>query len=974
MAKISLDSDSVKWFAIHDSSSTNETGPSVKELGVQYTSNGFRPTDWMSAEVPGTVLNTVLRDKDWLKANLKTTTEAPVSFYDPYFDQNVENIPDISEEGKGALYSYWFYTEIELETSTDFNRNWLSFRGMNYSADVFINGKAATESSLKGMFVRNQFDLTNFPSADQMTRIAVRIEPPNPPGIPSISRNGGNESPNIAQNVTMRFPVGWDWVFPMPDRCAGIWDEVAITQTNSLQIQHPHVKTTVLSDPKTLLDSPKIDISLEVNNASNAAVTSIIEYKIEGLEGSQEVTLQPGNNVVRFSTFDFPDAKLWWPHGSNPEGPTVKPHLYSLGLSVFIKDENGQKHLSDNHQMNVGVREVSIIDLEVKKGPVAAASANLSRQFHVNGAPIFLKGGNWMGVDMLFRFGAERYYDEVNFHREMNLNFIRVWGGGIIERPEFYDACDELGILVMQDFWFSGEVAPVMNDLYTKTFESCAIDSIKMLRNHPSLLFWCGANESEPPRDALNFLNACISNDPTQITTKDSTIPLLDDTRILVPNSLDISGISQRSEEKGDGQIEMGDGPYGIFHINTYFDWLPDDYRRGYWNNQFNPEIGSLGFPTEESMRRTFNDDALNPVPVELATCPVPLTRDPKASEVNYSLQLHRFSQEFINYDSEVCEPSELGTKKCISDQVYTYGAPQNSKQYSDRAQLASFLHYKTLWEGYLTHMWDYYTGMIIWKSQNPFPGLRAQLYDWYLEQTGGFWGVKSACEPIHLHLNLLNYPMNRDFPLVVVNQTANELTDLSFDWELYGIDGVLAKSGTTVALKNDLAAAFTTSNGGSLNLTNEIDKYADNVYFIRLNLKQRDIVVSTNFYWLSKNSEYHDLEAYQTKELSVSAKKTTSQEGERALKVTLTNSDSKVAFWNRLQVRKSNASGAVGDQNYIDPRVLPVRYENNYVSLLAGEEKTIEIHFKKSNLSGGQPELWLNSWNSEWRQIQIEE
>ena len=80
-----------------------------------------------------------------------------------------------------------------------------------------------------------------------------------------------------------------------------------------------------------------------------------------------------------------------------------------------------------------------------------------SREVYVNGQRIFIKGGDWIASDALLRLSPQRYDAEVRFHRDMNLNLIRVWGGGITERPEFYDACDRYGILVFQDFWMSGD-------------------------------------------------------------------------------------------------------------------------------------------------------------------------------------------------------------------------------------------------------------------------------------------------------------------------------------------------------------------------------------------------------------------------------------------------------------------------------------------------------------------------------------
>ncbi|WP_379088821.1 glycoside hydrolase family 2 TIM barrel-domain containing protein [Pedobacter sp. UC225_65] len=129
----------------------------------------------------------------------------------------------------------------------------------------------------------------------------------------------------------------------------------------------------------------------------------------------------------------------------------------------------------------------------------------------------FIKGGNWIISDAMLRFTPQRYDAEIRFHKEMNLNLIRIWGGAITERPEFYEACDKYGLLVFQDFWFSGDCNGRWYDPLKKEDQwarrkypdnhqlvlTAAADQIKMIRNHASLAYWCGGNESPHPMISL---------------------------------------------------------------------------------------------------------------------------------------------------------------------------------------------------------------------------------------------------------------------------------------------------------------------------------------------------------------------------------------------------------------------------------------------------------------------------------------
>ena len=511
-----LNSTNNNWLVVKDTIAKTPSGAqdlsAITKQGITYSLHGIGAENSIPAIVPGTILNTLVRDRKWLKENLKKKNDQgrtleqegksiDTDFFDPFFDTNQQFIPDVFDK-KVEFYTYWYYTEFTLDTLEVNQHFWLNLRGINYTADVFINGVHLNDKEqLQGMFLRNSFDITKHTSNDGIYRLAIRIVPPDSPGAPTLDNNGGVlHEQNIGQLITMRHTVGWDWTISIPDRSTGIWDQVSISTSQALVLKDPQVTTQVDGTTAT------VTITATVDNATSIAQTGFISYELDGKTAQKAVQLKAdGTTTVNF-TVVINNARLWWPSGSDPVNPKNTAELYTLNLYASMTAEVNAQSLSDQHTLRIGMREFTNILKDVV-GP--SGETRKSRQFFVNGVPVFIRGGNWMGMDTLFRGDENRYKNEVRMHKEMNLNLIRVWGGGLIERPEFYEACDEMGIMVMQEFWFSGEFIfsepgyPNPNGgglqiplpaYYKKLFTKCATDVIKMLRNHSSLLFWCAAN------------------------------------------------------------------------------------------------------------------------------------------------------------------------------------------------------------------------------------------------------------------------------------------------------------------------------------------------------------------------------------------------------------------------------------------------------------------------------------------------
>ncbi|MDB5157086.1 MAG: glycosyl hydrolase, partial [Mucilaginibacter sp.] len=526
---------------------------SVTDKGEAISTTNYALNDWQPAVVPGTVLTSQIKNKN-----------VP----DPFYGMNNKRIPDIYKTGRD-YYTYWFVKNFKEVRPQANNQVYLNLRGVNYSYNVFLNGHQLNDQLNQGMFLRRSYNITKWLAKNGANRLAVIVYPPDPVGNPNGGQGGDG---TIAKNVSIQYTAGWDWIQPIPDRNTGIWDKVTIEKTGSVRITDPHVVTLVPGkrSPSAGQEPAIIQVSAHLQNATGKAVTGVLKYNLDGKPVSKKVTLKPWTSAdVQLSDYSLKNPKLWWPNGYGPQ------NLYHLNLQ-FVTAAN---KISDQKNIEVGVRQLT----------TEWNSHTQSRQVNVNGQKIFIKGGNWIVSDELLRFTKARYDAEVRFHRDMNLNLIRVWGGALIERPEFYEACDKYGILVFQDMWGSGDCNgrwqdpkkledqatrrkyPDNHALYIRSIA----DQIKMIRNYASLAIWCGGNEITQPDDIL-------------AAVRDTLMPKLDNTRWFVDfsNSLDMS-----KTEKGTN----GDGPYGIQPLSVF--WAKRTY-------PFNSEVGSVGIGDYESLKR----------------------------------------------------------------------------------------------------------------------------------------------------------------------------------------------------------------------------------------------------------------------------------------------------------------------------------------------------------------------------------
>ena len=823
-------------------------------------------TGWMPARVPGTVLTTLLENG---------------LYPAPEFGMNNNLIPDIYEAGND-FYTFWFVCQFETPLVPDDRIVWLNFRGINYKAELFLNGKRLNNTTHEGMFLRKSFNITEHLQKKGTNVLAVLVYPPTYPGDPNGGQGGDGQ---IARNNTMQYTPGWDWVQPIRDRNTGIWDEVSVTTTGAVTVQSPYVVTKVpgvRSPEKKTQEDALVKTSVEVENVTDTPRKGLLVCETNGIRLTQRLTLSPyEKREVHFDPMKIKNPQLWWPNGVG-EQPLYDMHIY------FEADNR----ISDSQQLKYGIREIT-----TDKCP-----DNGGRRFYVNGQKIYVTGGNYISSDWLLRLSPERYRDEVRFHAEMNLRMIRVWGGALLERPEFYNACDEYGILVFQDLWGSGDCNgawedPMKMDSRERRWEypdnhdlfiASVKDQVKMIRNHPSLCLWCGANEWPLAKNIDKQL-------------KEKVFPELDPERLFVSYSTDSLFTCNLLGDNGDG-------PYGIQEPEWFFTFR---------SHPFNPEAGSVGSPEVESMREMMTEKDLAGFPR-------------KGFTRNATWRYHR----------------DLG----YQDHLERYGEVKDIETYCKYAQVVNYDQYRSFMEGWGSHLWDWYTGILIWKTQNPWTSLRGQMYDWFLDVNASLYGTRKGCEPLHPFYN----PVTRQVELL--NTSLSDYPDLIVNARIYDTSGKIRwkKEIKSDAKANTVAPLFDVP----------VPEEIQGVYFLRLSMQPADparpsnvavaLPDAPNIYWLTTlPKDYSGLS--RLPEAKPEVKVSLQREGTTYSGMVSLHSKTNISFFNRIKVLDKETG----------KRILPVHYSDNYITLMPDDHCTLTISFT-SSLPADRIQIVVDSWTAD--------
>ncbi len=264
---------------------------------------------------------------------------------------------------------------------------------------------------------------------------------------------------------------GWDWG-PKLATC-GIWRDIAIIAYDTARLDDVHVLQHHADD-----GTVDLDIRIAIERAAQDPVLAQVQVTYQGeVVGTERLTLA-GNEGA--TTVHVAEPRLWWPNGMGGHP------LY--GIRVILLDASGR--VLDERSLRIGLRRLELVRQPDQWGE--------SFYFSCNGVPFFAKGANWIPDDVFAaRMTPARYRASLEDARQANMNMLRVWGGGIYEDDAFYDACDELGLCVWQDFIFACATYPTFDAEWMANVAIEAEQNVRRIRHHASLALWCGNNEME---------------------------------------------------------------------------------------------------------------------------------------------------------------------------------------------------------------------------------------------------------------------------------------------------------------------------------------------------------------------------------------------------------------------------------------------------------------------------------------------
>jgi exo-1,4-beta-D-glucosaminidase len=645
-----------------------------------------------------------------------------------------------------------------------------------------------------------------------------------------------------------------------------------------------------------------LTVKADVRNDSAGAVSAVVSGTVAGRPISQTVSLAAKEKkTVTFGVVGVDDPNVWWPAGMGGQP------LYDLDLGVTVGGAE-----SDFSRSRFGVREVR-----------ATLNPSGGRSYTINGRRLLVRGGGW-SPDLLLRWDERYVADKLAYVLDLGLNTVRLEGH--IEPDEFFDLADRYGVLTLPgweccDKWEGQVNGGESGEPWTAADYPVAKASMtaeaERLRDHPSVIsFLIGSDFAPDATIEKNYLDA--------LTAADWPVPVIP------------AASAKSSPRLGSSGMKMN-GPYDWIPPNYWYDKAHSD-GGGAW--KFNSETSAgPDIPTMDTLNRMLSPSELNTL------------------WSNYSAaQYHR------------SESSTFGNIRIFGNALNgRYGAPTSAADFVRKAQLAQYENVRAEFEAHNRNFTDGSnpaTGLIYWMLNSGWTSLHWQLFDYYLDQNGAYYGAKKANEPLHIQYSY------DDRSVVVINQNHATASSLTAAVRLYTMDGTEKYSQTrtgvsvggdgarTTVLTIPSVSGLSTTYLAKLTLTNAAgQEVSRNVYW--LSTKPDVIDWDANEWYYAPTSAYADLKGLNGL-APVTVAATTSSvngpDGSTTTTVTLRNtSTGKVpAFY--LDAHVVGAGGVP---------VLPIRWNDNAVTLWPGESTTLTARYRTADLNGTTPSVRISGWNT---------
>ncbi len=832
----------------------------VPAPGTEVSASGYDDSDWHPVRrMPTTVLQTLQDDG---------------VYPDLYVGTNLrDEVPD-------DLYQQDWWYRTTFTAPTGHSRYTLQFPGINYRAEIWLNGRRlANSDSIVGMYTAHELDASALVRPGSPNTLAVKVTPER-----AVQDVDGVE---LADSW-------WDWInwrglgyraagadatqgtSFVPDRNAGIWKPVYLKVNGDVSIG-PATVNSELPLPRT--DSARLTIYADARNPTSHPVRGVLRATVSragkpDVRVEQPVDLRPGEHrEVRFTPESFPalavrDPDLWWPYTLG------SPDLYDLNLEYRTFDR-----VVDSSHQRFGIRTVQ----QFRDGdPERGEGGNF--YLKVNGRDLLVRGAAYT-PDLLLASDPDRETAILGYVKDLGLNMIRLEGK--FPGEHLLQVADELGIPVMYGWMCCNQWEKWAQwDTEDRAVAQASMRSqITALRSHASAFLWANGSDGRAPAEVRGWYHDILSelHWPNAVVDTVSSVNRDDDGNIA-----------------WDG-IQMA-GPYS---------WRPPSY---WFAGKYTATRGATAeqgdnehIPPFASLKQFIPADKLWPI--------------------NSTWYFHAGS------DDSNEQLSSIRTAV-----VRRYGSSRSAEEFAAKAQLAHYESTRAQFESFATGGWDTHKMTIYWMLNNHWPSFFGNLFDYYLRPGGAYFGAKKGLQPLSVVFDSYATGDHSTATVTAVNQSPTDRDGLHVRVRVYDLNGRLRddRSSAEVAVPANGAAPVLTLPREAANsrvffvrceLLDAADNVlADNVYWQSQRLDDVGDPRNDTAFSLVQVSwaDMTPLNTMSRTALEVSAQRT----GADALTVRLANHTRQIAFFERAEVL-AEESGA---------EILPVEYSDNYVTVFPGE------------------------------------
>ncbi|MFT6235319.1 MAG: beta-mannosidase [Lentimonas sp.] len=602
--------------------------------------------------------------------------------------------------------AWWYRREFTVDALDSVTE--LVFKGIDTVARIYLNDVqiGRTESMLR----EHRFDVSGKLKLDAPNTLAVCIEPI------SIVMQQHDAKPYFAcfndHRIFMRkaqFHFGWDWAPNCPG--TGIWESVQLETYDQVCLDSHNIKTHC---------DGAVSFFIFLNDAAKQTGSDGLELKLTARapDGTPVADEQwPSTGVKNFRNLFIKNPQLWWPNGMGAQ-PLYTYEISLLKDCVVVESKRGR----------FGIREV-----ELEEQPLRADKMGFA--FVVNGEHCFCKGSNWVPLDSFTGIITDdKYQHMLTLAQEANFNMMRIWGGGIYEKDIFYDLCDELGLMVWQDFMFACGNVPDDQDWFVEEIRKEVVYQVKRLRTHTSLVYWCGGNEKSGSYGQDSTYGDFLVDEtiPGILQTLDPYRPYRRDSPYAYEDN-------SNAPKSGDAHLSaLGEtfaaGSKGFF-----------DYRNGVnqIDSSFNSEFAIQGPGRRESFEKF--------MPVEHYW--------PIDDLWNYRITTNPYD----DHDRRTFAEKQLALCQAF------FGDPQNHAEF---IKYGMTMHAESMWDevfGYRSKR-PFNSGCMFWMYSDPWPTGSWSVVDWYGLPKSAYYAAKRASRP--LQIGWKNSPSKCGWQLVACNDT----------------------------------------------------------------------------------------------------------------------------------------------------------------------------------------------------------